>query len=116
MKAVNKSVAYIYVSTSVATFSQRSGLCSVSPGAASEAAMDASEAADTKKSWKAMAVAGGGGGGGVFRQSLGGGTKAYPLLDIHFWNRLSVGTVLPHTATHGKGGHIPHRDSEVIRT
>lgn len=34
-------------------------------------------AADTKKSWKGMAMAAGGGGGGVFQQSLG--TKDYPL-------------------------------------
>lgn len=53
---------------------------SVSSGAVSQAAMvDAFVASDTKGSWKAMAMAAGGGGGGVFQQSLGGGTKDYPL-------------------------------------
>lgn len=54
---------------------------SVSSGAVSQAAMvNAFVASDTKRSWKAMAMAAaGGGGGGVFQQSLGGGTKDYPL-------------------------------------
>lgn len=51
-------------------------LMSVGSGAASHAAMvNAFVAADTKRSWKGMAMAAGGSGGGVFQQSLGGGTQ-----------------------------------------
>ena len=89
---------------SIDAFSQRSNLSSVSSGAASQAAMvNAFVAADTKKSWKGMAMAAGGSGGGVFQQSFGGRDKRLPPPDIHYSNRLSIGHHTPLQQPRKKG-------------
>lgn len=76
---VNGKMKLFYAASSaVSLHSQRDQVSHRS--VASQAAMvDASVAADTKKTWKGMAKAAGGSGGGVFQQSLGGGKKDYPI-------------------------------------
>lgn len=70
-------------------------LMSVGSGTASHAAIvNAFVAADTKRSWKGMAMAAGGSGGGVFQQFRGRDTRLTPP-HIHYSNSLSVGDHTP---------------------
>lgn len=65
--------------------------------------VDAFVAADTKRSWKAMAMAAGCDGGGVLKQSLGGGTKDYPLQISITQTGSASGIILPHGNPPKKG-------------